>query len=64
MKNRELKDYIKSRGVYLWQVAAKLGVSDITFTKRLRFELSEKDKVKILALVEELAKENAEDSRR
>ena len=61
MENRELKDYIKSRGVYLWQVAAKLGVSDITFTKRLRFELSEKDKAKILAAAEELAKEKAED---
>ena len=39
-KNKELKDYAKSKGVYLYEVAEGLGKSESTFLRHLRTELS------------------------
>jgi hypothetical protein len=57
MNNRELKLYAMSKGVRLWQVADKFGVTDVTFSKKLRHELSKEDAEQFKVYVDEIANE-------
>ena len=45
-----------SAGVKLWQIAEALGISEVTFSRRLRRELSVDEKEKIRAIITELSK--------
>lgn len=56
MKNVEIRNYAKENGVKLWEIADVYGVSDITFSKKLRYELPEKDKENIMQIINDLAK--------
>lgn len=53
--NLELRRTAKANGVALWQIADKLGISEPTMTRRLRSELPENEKQKILDIINELA---------
>lgn len=55
--NLELRRTAKANGVSLWQIAEKLGISEPTMTRRLRFELPKEEKNKIIGIINELAKE-------
>ena len=55
MNNRELREYAAGKKVKLWQVAEKFGVSDVTFSKKLRHELSKEDAEKFKVYVDEIA---------
>ena len=55
MLNKDIRQLAKENNVYLWQVAHELGITDATFSRRLRFELSEKDKQEIRAIIERLS---------
>lgn len=57
MNNKSIKEYAIKKKVYLWQIAKKLGVTDSTFSKKLRNELDEETKTKILAIIDEIARE-------
>lgn len=57
MRNEEIRNYIKSKDVSMWRVAERLGVADSSFSRMLRYEISEDKKVKIKAIVDELATE-------
>lgn len=59
MHNQEIREHAKRYGVRLWRVADRLGVSEGTFIRRLRKELPESERVKVLAIIDELAKETA-----
>ena len=54
MKNKDIREAAKAAGVKLWQIAEKLGINDGNFSRKLRFELSETEKAKILKIIEEL----------
>lgn len=54
--NLDIRSKATEAGVKLWQIAAGLGVNDVTFTKRLRFELSTEEKHRIFALIDEISK--------
>ncbi len=54
--NQDIREYAKSQGVFLYEIAAQYGVNDITFTKKLRKELSTKDKKAILRIINTIAK--------
>ena len=56
--NIELKREIAWRGLRQWQVAEALGVSEATFYRKMRKELPAEEKEKILAVINELGKEN------
>lgn len=43
--------------IKLWQVADRLGITDGNFSRRLRRELSDAEKKKILSIIEEISKE-------
>lgn len=41
MYNKDVRNYAKSKNVYLYQIAESLNVSESTFIKKLRKELDE-----------------------
>ena len=57
MKNNDSRVYANQKGVYLWQVAYRLGIVDTTFSRKLRRELPEDQKQKIFKIIDELAAE-------
>ena len=40
-----------------WQVADKLGVSEMTLVRKLRYELPEEEQQKIFSIIDEISKE-------
>lgn len=46
MNNTDIRKYAKTHGVRLWQIADELGISEITMSRKLRYELSEDEKTK------------------
>lgn len=55
MNNKDLRDYAKSKGVKLWQIAEKLNINDGNFSRKLRKELPDQEKKKIIMIVDEVA---------
>ena len=51
----DLRDYAKSKGVKLWQIAEKLNINDGNFSRKLRKELQDQEKKKIIMIVDEVA---------
>ena len=56
LANNELRQKARSYGVPLWMLAAELGISEPTMTRRLRLELPAKDREKLIAIVVDIAK--------
>ena len=42
--NMEIRNLARNSGVKLWEVAARLGINDGNFSRKLRFELPENKK--------------------
>ena len=60
MHNKEIRVAAKNAGIRLWDVAEAYGISDINFSRKLRKELPQEEKDKILAIIDKLAKERQE----
>ncbi len=56
MANRDLRDLMKRNRVYIWEIAQEYGCAESTFIKKLRFELSQEEKEKIISIIERLKK--------
>lgn len=54
MKNLDIKNLAKEKGVKLWQIADKLGMQDSNFSRKLRKELPTTEKEKIFEIIENL----------
>lgn len=57
MHNKEIRTAAKAAGVKLWQIAAALGINDGNFSRKLRQELPQEEKQKILLIIDTIAKE-------
>lgn len=57
MKNLEIRQKAKEKGVLLWEVADTLKISEATMTRKLRKELPPKEKSQIFEIIEKVAKE-------
>ena len=55
--NQEIRETAKTAGIHLWQVADALQLNDGNFSRKLRRELPQSEKDKILAIIERLAAE-------
>ena len=56
MKNNQaLRTYAKQKGVCLWAVAESLSISEATLIRKLRRELSEKDRIKMMNHIDIIA---------
>ena len=60
MKNKEIRSAAKNAGVRLWEVAAVYGLNDGNFSRKLRQELPQEEKEKILAIIDRLAQDKQE----
>lgn len=54
VKNQDIRNTAKKSGIKLWQIAEKLGIWDATLSKKLRKELPQEEKEKILGIIAEL----------
>ncbi len=54
MRNQETRIEIKESGIRYWMIAEKLGISDVTFSRRLRKELPTVEKLKIRQVISEI----------
>lgn len=57
MNNLEVREAIKRARLFGYEVAAVLGMSETSFSRKLRQELSVEEKMRVLAAIEKLAKE-------
>lgn len=53
--NQKIREEARRRGVFLWEVAAGLGMPESTFMKKLRFEFPEEEQARILSVIAEIA---------
>ena len=56
MNNTDIRKAAKDAGVYLYEVAAAYGVNDGNFSRKLRWELPDDERSKILGIIFDLAK--------
>lgn len=56
MNNFEIRETMKENRLYNYEVAAALGVSEFTLSRKLRNELDQEEKEKILGIIEKLVK--------
>lgn len=61
--NSDIRSAAKSAGVFLYEIAEKLDVSEPTFIRWLRKELDEPTKRKALAAIEEIKREHESEPR-
>ena len=57
VKNQDIRNAAKKADIKLWQIAEKLGIWGATFSRKLRKELPQEEKEKIIGIIAELAKE-------
>lgn len=57
MNNNEIRLYAKGSGVPFWKIAEKLGVSENTFTRIMRKEVSPEKKKEIITIIDQIKKE-------
>ena len=55
--NQDIRNEIKEAGLFLWQIAEKVGISDTRFSVHLRHEFSPEKKAKIRSIIAELKAE-------
>jgi hypothetical protein len=55
MSNKGIRKFAKEKGVFLWEIARALGISEPTMTRRLRSELSEKEQTEMKSIIEKLS---------
>ena len=61
--NNDIRTKARENGVYLYEIAEKLNVSEPTFNRWLRKELSEDLKQKALAAIEQIREEHEAEQR-
>lgn len=58
--NDEIRAEALQRKVPLWQIAEKLGIADTTFSRKLRHELPNEEKQRVMEAIREIAEERGE----
>lgn len=56
--NLDVRECAKKAGIYLWQIAAAIGVSEPTFNRRMRVEMPETEKEQIKKVIRRLEAEH------
>ena len=58
LANTEIRVAVACSGVKLWHIAEAMGVSDSSLSRKLRRELSDDEKQKILGIINQLKRED------
>ena len=61
MPNAKIKEMLREKRIYQWEVATKMNVSEITFCRWLRHDLSEDKQQRILNAINEIVEERTKD---
>ena len=56
-KNDDIRQFIRKSGLHQWMVAQHLGISEATFTRWLRTEMSSERKRMVMDAIQELKRE-------
>lgn len=56
MASSEIKGQIIAAGLHCYEVANELGITDTSFSRKLRNGLNDEDTQKVLAIIEKLKK--------
>lgn len=59
-KNVDIKQLCIDKKVYQWQVADELGISEMTLSRKLRYELPKNERQKIMNAIDSVANKNKE----
>lgn len=57
MQNSEIRMKAKEKNVKLWEIADRIGLTDGNFSRKLRKELSDEEREKVLLVIEQIAAE-------
>lgn len=57
MSNEVVRRFAAGNGVKLWQVAEVLGIADTSLSRKMRRELPQDEKAKIMKIIQNLAQE-------
>ena len=57
MYNQDIRRTAAGAGVKLWQIADALGIADCSLSRKLRKELPQEEKDRILGIIRELSQE-------
>ena len=57
MPNLDVRFKAKASGVSLWQIAAKMEISENTLYRKLRKEMTQKEKEEFFKIIRQIAKE-------
>lgn len=60
MMNNDVRTHAKEQGVFIWQLAESLGISEPTMTRKLRRELPNAEKTRLFELIDQLAEAQKE----
>lgn len=60
LTNAEIRDAAKRNGVFLWQVAEGIGITDSTLSRKLRRELTDDERERVLNVIDKLAAQRRE----
>lgn len=55
LANENIRKAAKEKGVRFWEIAIAKGVSEATFTRKMRVELPDAEKQAIFKIIDELA---------
>ena len=56
-ENESIRAYARSKGVFQYEIARMLGVSEMTLTRRMRNPLDEDESAKLRAVIDRIAEE-------
>ncbi len=54
MNNKDIRNLLKEKGIFHWQLADKLGISEATLTRKLRRELPIEEKEKLIKVIKKM----------
>lgn len=57
--NMDIREKADESGIFLWQIADKLGIRDNDFSRNLRKELPQEEKERIFGIIEQLKEEDS-----
>lgn len=52
--NQEIRDFLTSKGLYIWQLAEQVGIHETTMTKWLRVPLNVEQKQRVDEAIKQL----------
>ena len=56
-RNQEIRQAAKEKGVFLWQIAERLGMDDTRLSRKLRREFTPERRAEVLRIINEIAVE-------